>query len=241
MSVSSSDIVFSRSANSGSSGGGIGGGVITDNVKNNLFDDIIDSERIAGGTRYKKWFISNQNSTESFEKPVVWISTGPRNMGDAIGLGWNSTDDADPLQGNIIAIGTSGQLVLASSGTDTRTITLVGITAAGNPETENIALTGATPVTTVKSWGTLYAAKATAVHAVTVSIFETGGTRLIGTIDLNKICAWRWMSPASFAGGFRLPTMGPETYWGFWERITWAASIDGARPNYSNISVQEDF
>ena len=83
MSVSASDIVFYRSANAGSSGGAVSGTAITDNVKNNLFDDILDAERIAGGTRYKKWFITNTHSTDDFEKPVVWISTGPRGMGDA--------------------------------------------------------------------------------------------------------------------------------------------------------------
>lgn len=78
MSVAASDIYFFKALTNNdltSNGGRISTVEISDNVLNNLFPNVTDSERTSGKTRYRKLFIKNQAaaSGEILINPRLWI------------------------------------------------------------------------------------------------------------------------------------------------------------------------
>jgi len=79
MPVISSDLTLYKSeyvTNTTANGGVISDNEITDNVLNNLFPNILDAERVAGGSRYRKFFLKNENSSDiSTINPAVLLSS----------------------------------------------------------------------------------------------------------------------------------------------------------------------
>ena len=81
MALSSIDIVFYYSAqatgptnNTLSLGGTISAtGTITDNLANNIFDDVTGDESAAGDTEYRGIYIKDTNSAYSMINPKIWI------------------------------------------------------------------------------------------------------------------------------------------------------------------------
>jgi hypothetical protein len=52
-----------------------GGGVITDNVANNLWDDVTGDEASAGDTEYRGFYIKNKHATLTWQSVFFWISS----------------------------------------------------------------------------------------------------------------------------------------------------------------------
>jgi hypothetical protein len=52
-----------------------GGGVITDNVLNNLWDDVAGDEASAGDVEYRGFYVKNANGTLTWQSVFFWISS----------------------------------------------------------------------------------------------------------------------------------------------------------------------
>src|SRR3970040_3079142 len=105
MPASSPDIQVSKTAGNTPAGGGNSGVLIT-STKHNLLPAIADAERIAGGSRIKKYCIFNEHATHAYTLPGAWLvaATG---VTDEICLGYDDGGDDDSTQGTITAFGGS--------------------------------------------------------------------------------------------------------------------------------------
>lgn len=239
MAVSATDIHFYRSTNGSSAGGSRSPTEITNNVKNNLFDDVSDASRIAGGSQTKKWFFRNQHATDALLSPLFWFSEPPLGLIEEVGLGFDDADDDTATAGNMTAFTAADVVAAVSSGPDTRSITIYGIDGTGAAVTETLNLSGTTEINGVvafaKVWGVLASAEATTV--ITIKQAPGGPTR--GTINANQKTCFMWVSPTLKANGIRLPDLAASASFGFWDRITWEAGADAYRPNTSVFAYEE--
>ena len=53
----------------------VSGGLITDNVKNNLFDDVTGAQAASGGSEYRGIYLKNNHGTLTWQNAVVYISS----------------------------------------------------------------------------------------------------------------------------------------------------------------------
>jgi hypothetical protein len=87
MAISASNLKWYRCttwAEGDSHGGAVDtGNEITTNVKNNIFDDVSDAERIAGDTEYRKIFFRNENS-DAYNTVKGWIDANTPASNSAI-------------------------------------------------------------------------------------------------------------------------------------------------------------
>ena len=106
MTASSADIQFTKTAEN-TSAGGVNSGVLITSTKHNLLPAITDAERIAGGSRIKKYCIFNNHATDAYTLPGAWLvpATG---VTDEIGLGYDDGDDDDATQSKRSAVGGKG-------------------------------------------------------------------------------------------------------------------------------------
>jgi hypothetical protein len=230
------DVKFYKSTVSGSAGGTRSAVEVT-STKNSLFEDISDSERTAGGTKTKKWFVANVSGTESWALPVIWIDTIPTNCTEVLGVGFNDSEDDDIGQGNMVAWDASATLTAQSDGADTRTITIVGKDGSGNAASEVITLNGVTVVTSAVTYSAVYACRISAVSGTrTVTIKRTGSGTTRGTIGINYKTCWVWLAPTTKANGFKLATLAPGADVGFWDKLTWNAGAGAVDLNSSVIA-----
>src|SRR3990170_5768560 len=77
MTASSADIQFTKTAENVSAGG-VNSGVLITSTKHNLLPAITDAERIAGGSRIKKYCIFNNHATDAYTLPGAWLPPPPR-------------------------------------------------------------------------------------------------------------------------------------------------------------------
>lgn len=70
---------------------------LTDNTKNNLFDDVTSSEHTAGDTEYRCLYLHNANSTDTMQNVVVWISSDTTGADTdlSIGLGTSAVNGTE--------------------------------------------------------------------------------------------------------------------------------------------------
>lgn len=240
MPVSDSDIKVFKS----STGASVGGTVTATEcglAKNDLWPDISDAERIAGGTRTKKVFFKNGHATDALLLPKFWIYSSPTGFSpDQIGYGWNDSDDDAPAQGNMTAFGANAVAALIADGADTRTASLIGRNGSSVPTTEDVVLNGSTEVLSTTTWSKLYAVKLSAESGSrTVTIKQgTGGTTR-GTIAPNVENCWLWIQASSEATSIVLPDVVAGGYAGFWWKETWPAGVAADRPNESIWTLKE--
>lgn len=71
--ITQSQVKFYKSSDTDSVGGDISATEITDNVLNNLFDDVLGDETITGAVEYRKIFIKNTNPDTQLQSVKVWI------------------------------------------------------------------------------------------------------------------------------------------------------------------------
>lgn len=240
MSVGQDELTFNSSV-TGSSSGGADTGVPYSNTKGSFFANIADVERLAGGTVCKKWFLYNGSGLYGLISPSIWLSQEPTYITEELGLGWNSADDDDETQGNMTAFSGNAVAALASSASDTRDVTLVGLDAAGDPQFEVVTLNGTTEVLSTGTWSVLYGGMVDSVSgSLSVSIKEDTAGTVRGTIGPTFKSCWLWVEPLSKGGGIHLPDLAPGDSYGFWDRITWAAATAGVRPNISVVAIEEN-
>lgn len=239
MAVSAADVVWYK-ASAGASDGGSKSATPVTSTKGDFWPNVSDAERTAGGTRIKKSFLTNEHATDSLLAPVVWISVVPTNMTEEIGLGFDDADDDANTQGNMTALGANALIALVSSGADTRTATIIGLDASGNPQQETVTLNGTTEVVSVGTYSAVYAIHLSAESAtLTVTAKQGAGGTTIGTIGPNVEACWLWIAATSKASGLKLADLIAGASYGFWHRQTWAAGVPAVRPDESRISVEE--
>jgi hypothetical protein len=232
MAVIDADLVWTLAASGASEGGAQTATVIPDNVDENLFEDVSDTTRIAGWTEIRKLYLGNENGVDSLPPHSLWELATPTGCTTSIGLGVNSADDADPAAGTLVDFSAPAQVALASNGADTRTVRLRGKNADGDPITEDVVLTGASEVLSVATFSSLYLGAADAVSAsrtVTIKEGSAGTTR--GTIAVNQLCCFRWITGAtSKSTGIHLAAMATGGEIPIWARIVGPADVAaGAR------------
>jgi len=240
MSVGQDELLF-NSSSSGSSEGGTNSGVPYSNAKGAFIPNIADVDRLAGGTIYKKWFLYNDAPIDGLISPSVWLQQEPTFMTEVLGLGFDASTDDDELQGNMTAFSADAYVALVSSASDTRDAIIWGLSAAGDPLMEVITLNGTSEVLSLAEFSVVYAVQLDAINAgLTVLVKEgTAGTTR-GTIGPSKLCCWLWVEAASKGSGIHLPDLPPGSPYGFWDKLTWAASVSGVRPNISVVAVEEN-
>lgn len=229
MPIAATDIHFYKSIQTDSDGGAIDlSREITDGVDNNVWPDITGAEQISGGTRYRKIYVRNQHATLSWLDVRDWISAQPSNATLSVGVGVNHTDDNIGAQGNMTAFSASALAAVISDGADTRVVTVIGETAAGVYQTENITLNGAVEVVGALTFGKVYAAYAASESATrTVTLRQGAGGTARGSIPPNEKITFLWRTGTdldSESDGFRHGTIAVSGNAVIWLRKVWPAN-----------------
>jgi len=238
--LTDSDLVWYKSLIGSSEGGGISAVPIVTALDNNLWPDLNAAELLAGGTRYRKIFIANLSSADTWLKPVVWLSLPPSNMTETIGLGVNSSDDDDASGGALTPWTASAILQAVSNGADTRTLTIYGLNGTAVPTSELITLNGTTAVNSTTTWSVVYGVFASALSgARIVTVKQGAGGTTQGTIPTNGLSLWAWIAANSKATGIQCVDVGAGTNLAIWRRQVWIPGASGVRPNDNRIKAQE--
>lgn len=240
MALSNSDIVWYPSLTGSSEGGAKSGTPITSAVDNNLWPDLNSAELLAGGTRYRKIFVANDSGSDTWTLPVVWLTLSPTNVTETIGLGIDSTDDADPDGGALTQFSGSAILEAVSDGSDTRSIDIYGLNGSSVPTLETLGLNGTTPVDSVTTWSKVWGVFVDSIsgsRTITVKQGAAGTTR--GTIPSGLVALWTWVTPSSKANGIKYVNVGAGSNIGVWRRQVWAPATSGVRPNDDRIKAEE--
>lgn len=244
MSVGNADIEHHYSANASSTGGAISGSTITSNVKNNVWPDVTDSERIAGGTKTRKTFWKNVHATDAMTIPSVYYPTAPANATLRLGIGFDHTNDDDPAQGNMTGWSAPAKVALISDGTDARQATCIGLDNTGTPVpiSEVVTLSDASEVLSVATFTKVWAVILSATSGTRTVLVKqgTGGTTR-GTIAVNKKLCFLWVSAGTAkASGIKLPNLPAGQNYGIWRELAWAAAAPTTKPNSLSITIEEN-
>ena len=235
MTASAADIQFTKTSVTGSAGG-VNSGILISSTKNSMMPAITDVERIAGGTRIKKFCVFNNHATDAYTLPGVWV-TPATGVTDEIGLGFDDGDDDDSTQGNMTALSANAVIAGISSAADTRTVTLYGLNAAGAAQSETIVLNGTTEVLGLLTFSKVYAAKVSATGAQTVTLKQGAGGTTRGTIGPTFKTCWLWLSAHTQGDAILTANLAAQTANCFWWRQTWAAGVAGQRPATSTLNA----
>lgn len=242
MPVQNNDFVEYLSAGAGSSGGAITGSSVTSGILDNLWPDITDIMRTAGGVLYRKTYLANTNATETAGKPAVYCSVLPLSMNISIGLGQGG-GEADSAQGNMAAWSANAVCSVISDGPDTRQVQVQGLSAGGVVQSENLTMNGTSEVTGALTFSKVYrvgiiSGGTDAARTITVRQGVGGTTR--GTIGPSKSLCWLWLlNPSARAAGIQHPDLAPGASIPVWQRLQWAANIPSYRPNTTTLAVEE--
>jgi hypothetical protein len=232
MAVVSSDLHFWLSASGASEGGARSATEVTDAVDNNVFADVSDVSRLAGGSQVRKIFVSNENGVDSYGAHAIWVLAAPTNCTPYIGLGFDDADDASSTAGTLVDFSGAAKVSLISNGSDTRTCSIFGLVGT-TPTQEDIVLAGAAEVLSVASFTHVYALLADSISAsrtVTIKEGSAGTTR--GTIPVGLKTCFRWLTPASAkTTGLQLPALPTGQADGIWERFDWIAGAGAISAN----------
>lgn len=241
MAISDTDWSHLQSSSAGSSGGAISASGITSGVKNNVFPDIDNTARLAGGVDYRKTYWKNDHATDAAVEPVVYTPVLPSNATLKLGLGVDSSSDDDPDQGNMTAFGATAKVALVSDGADTRVGTIRGLDTAGDPLTEQVTLAGTSEVLSASDFSAVYdvsLASTSASRTVTVKQGSGGTTR--GTIGPNKINCWLWVTAGTAkASGIKHVDLAAGQAIGVWRQLSWIAGAARTVPNTLTVKIEE--
>lgn len=239
MSISNSD--WSHLKSNLPTNGAITGTGITSGVPNNVWPNVSESDRVAGGTDYTKTFFKNNNGTDDAVLPVVWFPVAPTGMDLQLGYGINAAADSDPAQGNMTDFSAPALVALISTAADTRVATIVGLDGSGLPQVENVTLTGTSEVLSVGTYSVVYAVFLASTNANTVTVKEgTGGTTR-GTIGSGKIITFLWVTAGtSKVSGIALVNLTAGSNIGIWRKRSWIAGASPQQPDSLSVEVQEN-
>ena len=240
MSVLQTELVYRKSATGSSDGGAVSGSLLTSGLKNDLWPNISDVNRLAGGTRYKKIFICNDAVVDSLVVPSIWNFQQPTNITQQIGFGHDDSVDDNSLQGNMTAWAAGALAAFVSSAADTRTLTIWGLDGSSIPQTESVTMNGTTEVLSVGTYTKVFGCLLSATGAQTVTIKQgTGGTTR-GTIGASEVTCWIWLDANIKADGIMLPSLLAFESYGIWLKQSWIAGAAGVRPDAAIVAVEEN-
>jgi hypothetical protein len=216
------DLHFYLSATGASEGGAVSATPIVDAVDNNVFSDVSSSSRIAGGTEYRKIFMSNEHATDTYAAHSIWISTAPSHCTGYVGLGFDDADDDESTGGNLVAWSAGAKVALVSNAADTRSVDVYGLVGT-TPTKETMTLNGAAEVLSTATFAAVFALHTTVSGSRTVTVKQgTGGTTR-GTIGIGATNCFLWLTAASKPVGLRLPALVAGATEGIWEKVVWVA------------------
>jgi hypothetical protein len=223
----STALVWYLSSAGASEGGAKSATPVIDNVDENYFEDISDVARIAGGEEIRKIFGANEDAVDALPAHSIWILIAPTPAVCELGLGVDSSDDADPDAAALTDFSAPAKVSLTSDGADTRTVRLRGLDGSGDPITEDVVLTGASQVLSVATFSSLYHAAADAVSASrTITIKQGSGGTTRGQIPIGQIVCFRWVSgTTSKSTGIQLPALPTGSADPIWTRVTWDPDV----------------
>ena len=241
MPVLTGDILLHVSSIAGSTGGSMSGSTVTSGVANNVFADISDEERQAGGEMYRKVFWKNHNNSSPLIEPVVFTPTLPDSAVISIGLGVDKSDDSEPLQGNMTALTATSLIELVSDGTDTRVASIWGVNGSGDPVEDQVTLNGTTPVLSAVTFSKVWAVEMEAIDALRVVEIRQGASGPVrGSIPVNELISFLWIvEPDDKASGMVMPDLGAGQSYGVWMRLAWPPDADPVRPNSVTLRIEE--
>jgi hypothetical protein len=225
------DLTWYLSSSGASEGGAMSATPITSAVDNNVFPDVSDSSRVAGGEMIRKVFLANDHATDDYVAHSIWIATAPSHCTAYIGLGFDDADDDETDAGALTTFSGAAKVSLASDAADTRTVDVYGL-VGGVPTKETMTLNGAAEVLSTATFdaGKVYALHTTVSGSRTVTVKEgTGGTTR-GTIGIGYANCFLWITAASKSVGLWLPLLAAGLGDGIWQKVVWGASaIVGAQ------------
>lgn len=68
-------------------GGQISSTQVADNTIDNLFDDILSAEAIAGGVNYRCCYLKNTHASDDLNSAVIWINSNTPNANTTVAIG----------------------------------------------------------------------------------------------------------------------------------------------------------
>lgn len=218
------DLHWLLSSSGASEGGAMSATPIVDATDNNVFPDVSDASRIAGGSMTRKIFVENTHGTDAYGAHSIWVLVVPTNATGSIGLGFDDADDADSAMGTLVDFSAGAKVALVSNGSDTRPVDIWGLVGS-TPTKETVTLTGTSEVLSVATFAHVFAMHTTVSASRTITVKEgTGGTTR-GSIGTGKVNCFRWLTPASSKStGIQLPSLPAGSADGIWERVAWSAS-----------------
>lgn len=241
MAITASDIDFVASTIGTSDGGAESATEIISGVQNDLWPNLSDALRSAGGNRSKKFFIKNNSGTETASKPSIWITEFPAGMTVELGIGAPSSDDSTASAGTLTAWTANAKVSLASSAADTRQATIVGLNTSGDPAVELLTLTGASEVLSAGTWSKVWSIYLSALNGSnTVTVKQGTGGTVRGTIPPSVLTTFLWVNPPSKASGIKLSNLIPAAAIPVWCRQTWSAGIAAQRPTRQIVAFEEN-
>lgn len=228
MPVATTDFLVHKSDNNGEGGIRDFGAAITDNVLHNLFAEITEAEAAAGGSRTRKFFVTNDHATDTAVGPEATVALFPGAYTFEIGWGLDEADDDDAgVSGNLNPdVNPADELEILSDGADTRQVTLYGKDGSGNHLEETLTLNGTTPVAGSDLFRYVYAAVADATSGTrTVTIRKTTGPTTLGTIAINQRHGFAWLDVSTAEAPMTVDDIPASFFRGFWIRQTWPAGV----------------
>ena len=238
MPISGSDLHWYLSSSGASEGGAMSATEIVNGVDNNVFPDVSDSSRIAGGSMIRKVFVVNEHATDNFMTHSIYVKNAPTNATPALGLGFDDADDDDGAVGTLAAFTSGAKVALVSDGSDTRSVDVWGV-SGGVGVLETIVLTGNSEVLSIATFAIVYAVHTTVSGSRTVSIRQGSAGAVRGTIGVGAVNCFGWIAAASKSVGILLPESTPSTGEGIWEKVTWAALAPAVYGNVFALQAEE--
>lgn len=230
-----SDLGWYLSTSGASEGGARSVTPIVSGVSNNVFPDVSNSSRLAGGVLHRKIFLANNHAIDAYAAHSIWIPVQPSRCEARIGLGFDDAEDDDAAAGGLTVFSGAARLALISDAADSRSVTVYGL-VGGVPTAETIVLAGAAQVLSVATFdaGSPWALHTTLSASRTITIREGAGGPTRGSIGIGAVSCFAWLAAPSKLTGLRLPALASGGEWGIWERVTWVA---GALPGAQNLPL----
>jgi hypothetical protein len=239
MTVTGTDLRWFLSSSGSSEGGARSATEPPNAVDNNVFPDINDVDRLAGGSVKRKVFLHNQNGVDAYLPHSIWIVRPPLNCTSWIGLGFDDADDDDPTAGTLTDLTATGKIALISDGPDTRSVDLHGYSSSGDPLKETVVLTGATEVLSVGDFSSHLAIHTTISASRIITIKQGAGGTTRGTIPVGGVNCFRWLTATSKALGLKLIALPPGLAEGIWERRDHAPGATAGDANRFGIKAEK--
>lgn len=235
MPVSEADLIVYESTFG--DGGAKSASVIPSGVDQNLWPDVGDIARAAGGQQIRKDFVANEHPTDALV-PIVFSAIEPTGITQYIGIGVDSADDADAAQGNMTAFSANAVPEFVSDNPDTRQLTVIGENASGDAQTETVTLTGTTPKNAVNTYSKVTHVDVNTLDGSnTISVKEGPGGTVRGTIGPGAKLCFLWVNAVDPGSGLKWPSVAAGSSMPVWEKQTWPAGSATATNTEQRLGI----